>query len=302
MEKLYEENPFLARFTAQVRSCAQGRRGWDVILDQTAFYPEGGGQPYDLGVLGGVQVLEVHEREGHVVHTCSAPLEVGSAVEGQIDWARRFDLMQHHSGEHIVSGLAHAMYGCDNMGFHMGADVITIDLNVELPQDQVRALEEAANRYIWEDHPVQITCPSQEELAHLEMVSAIVYQLTKGLSADEIRRQGFDTYFVDHTTGIYPQAASGVPFSAETLQSTGDPIADLNEDLAAEQKARVTYDNILRLADDPDVRDAIKFLREREIVHYQRFGEALRHTTEGLDSKNFYAFNPAFDTNRKKSR
>ena len=115
-----------------------------------------------------------------------------------------------------------------------------------------------------------------EELAHLEMVSAIVYQLSKGLSADEIRRQGFDTYFVDHTTGIYPQAASGMPFSASTLQSTGDIICDLTEDLAAEQKARVTYDNILRLVDDPDVRDPIKFLREREIVHFQRFGEANR--------------------------
>lgn len=107
------------------------------------------------------------------------------------------------------------------------------------------------------------------------MISAILYQLTRDLTIDQIKAGGFDTYFVDHTTGIYPQAASGVPFSAATLQSTGDPIADLNEDLAAEQKARVTYDNILRLADDPDVRDAIKFLREREIVHYQRFGEAL---------------------------
>lgn len=168
MEKLYEEQPYLTQFTAQVCSCAQGRKGWDVILDQTAFYPEGGGQPYDLGALGGVQVLEVHEREGHVVHTCSAPLEVGSTVEGQIDWARRFDLMQHHSGEHIVSGLAHTMYGCDNVGFHMGADVITIDFNVELSQEQVRELEAAANRYIWGDHPVQITYPSPEELAHLE--------------------------------------------------------------------------------------------------------------------------------------
>lgn len=168
MGKLYEEQPYLTQFTAQVCSCAQGRKGWDVILDQTAFYPEGGGQPYDLGALGGVQVLEVHEREGHVVHTCSAPLEVGSTVEGQIDWARRFDLMQHHSGEHIVSGLAHTMYGCDNVGFHMGADVITIDFNVELSQEQVRELEAAANRYIWGDHPVQITYPSPEELAHLE--------------------------------------------------------------------------------------------------------------------------------------
>lgn len=111
----------------------------------------------------------------------------------------------------------------------------------------------------------------------------------------EIKESGFDTYFVDHTTGLYPQAASGMPFSASTFQSTGDVICDLTEDLAAEQKARITYDNILRLCDDPDVRDPIKFLREREIVHFQRFGEALRLSQERLDSKNFYAFNPSFD-------
>ncbi len=134
-----------------------------------------------------------------------------------------------------------------------------------------------------------------EELAHMEIVSAILYQLTKGLSIKEIKESGFDTYFVDHTTGIYPQAASGTPFSALTFQSTGDPIADLTEDLAAEQKARLTYDNILRLADDPDVRDPIKFLRAREIVHFQRFGEGLRMVQDQLDAKNFYAFNPSFD-------
>ena len=134
-----------------------------------------------------------------------------------------------------------------------------------------------------------------EELAHMEIISAILYQLTKGLSIKEIKESGFDTYFVDHTTGIYPQAASGVPFTALTLQSTGDPITDLTEDLAAEQKARLTYDNILRLADDPDVRDPIKFLREREIVHFQRFGEGLRMIQDQLDAKNFYAFNPSFD-------
>ncbi|MBR1863684.1 MAG: manganese catalase family protein [Ruminococcus sp.] len=115
-----------------------------------------------------------------------------------------------------------------------------------------------------------------EELNHMEMIGTILYQLTRNLSIKEIKDSGFDVYFVDHTTGVYPIAASGVPFSASTFQSLGDPIADLNEDLAAEQKARVTYDNILRLADDPDVRDPIKFLREREIVHYQRFGEANR--------------------------
>ena len=134
-----------------------------------------------------------------------------------------------------------------------------------------------------------------EELGHMEMISAIVHQITRNLTPKQIKQSGFSSYFVDHTTGIYPVDASGVPFSAATIQSTGDPIADLNEDLAAEQKARVTYDNILRLADDPDVRDAIKFLREREIVHYQRFGESLRRVIDKLDSKNFYATNPAFD-------
>lgn len=114
-----------------------------------------------------------------------------------------------------------------------------------------------------------------EELGHLEMIGAIVYQLTRNLSMDDIKKSGFDTYFVDHTTGIYPQAASGVPFTAAYLQSKGDVITDLHENLAAEQKARSTYDNILRLVDDPDVREPIKFLREREVVHYQRFGDTL---------------------------
>lgn len=136
-----------------------------------------------------------------------------------------------------------------------------------------------------------------EELAHVEMISAILYQLTKGLSIDEIKASGFDTYFVDHTTGIYPIAASGTPFTATYFQSKGDIITDLHENMAAEQKARTTYDNILRLADDPDVRDPIRFLRQREIVHYQRFGEALRITQDKLNEKNFYACNPSFDKN-----
>ena len=139
-----------------------------------------------------------------------------------------------------------------------------------------------------------------EELSHMEMVSAIIYQLTKGMTPEQLEAQGFSDYFVDHTTGIYPVSASGVPFSAATFQSVGDAIADLSEDLAAEQKARTTYDNILRLADDPDVRDVIRFLREREIVHYQRFGEGLRLVQDQLsrytqDPSNPYAVNPSFD-------
>ena len=135
-----------------------------------------------------------------------------------------------------------------------------------------------------------------EELGHLEMVSTIVYQLTDGLSPEEIKAGGYDKYFVDHTLGVYPQAASGTPFSADTFQSTGDNIADLYEDMAAEQKARTTYDNILRMVKDPDIVDPIRFLRAREIVHFQRFGEAMRIVCDHLDSKNYYMFNPSFDS------
>lgn len=136
-----------------------------------------------------------------------------------------------------------------------------------------------------------------EELAHLEMVAAIVYQLTKDLSMEEIEASGFDKYYIDHTLGIWPQAAGGIPFNACEFQSKGDVITDLHEDMAAEQKARTTYDNILRLVKEPEVCEPIKFLRERELVHYQRFGEALRLTQERLDAKNFYAVNPGFDRN-----
>lgn len=134
-----------------------------------------------------------------------------------------------------------------------------------------------------------------EELGHLEMIGTMVHQLTRNLTEDEIEKCGFAPYFVDHTTGVYPTAASGFPWSAASMAVKGDTIADLNEDLAAEQKARVTYDNILRLVDDPDVIEPIKFLREREIVHYQRFGEGLRLVTDRLDSKNYYMTNPSFD-------
>ena len=137
-----------------------------------------------------------------------------------------------------------------------------------------------------------------EELAHLEIVAAILHQLTRNLTPDQIAGTPFATYFVDHTLGVYPIAASGVPFDMKYVGIKGDIITDLNEDLAAEQKARTTYDNILRLVDDPDVRDPIKFLREREIVHYQRFGDALRITPDTLDSKNFYAINPSYDRKR----
>lgn len=162
----------------------------------------------------------------------------------------------------------------------LGASLRYLSQRYSMPYPELRAI---------------LTDIGTEELAYLEMVGTIVYQLTRNLTQEEIQKQGFDAYFIDHTTGVYPVAASGAPFSAACIAVTGDTLADINEDLAAEQKARVTYDNILRFADDPDVRDPIKFLREREIVHYQRFGEGLRIATDRLDSKNFYAFNPSFD-------
>ena len=140
-----------------------------------------------------------------------------------------------------------------------------------------------------------LTDVGTEELSHVEMISTILYQLTRNLTPEQIVASGFDKYFVDHTTGTYPTAAAGSPFTAAYVGVKGDPLADLNEDLAAEQKARVTYDNILRMSDDPDVNNVMRYLREREIVHYQRFGEALRLATERMDQKNIYAMNPAFD-------
>ncbi|MBQ2118722.1 MAG: manganese catalase family protein [Clostridia bacterium] len=160
----------------------------------------------------------------------------------------------------------------------------------------------AATRYLQQRYSMPyneiigiLTDVGTEELAHIEMVSAILHQLLRGVSVEEIKKGGFEPFFTDHTTGVYPAAASGTPFSAQAIGVKGDLFADLTEDLAAEQKARVTYDNILRLVDDPDVREPIKFLREREIVHFQRFGDAMRIAQDRVDSKNFYAINPSFD-------
>lgn len=140
-----------------------------------------------------------------------------------------------------------------------------------------------------------LTDVGTEELAHLEMVSAIIHQLTRNMTIEEIKAAGMEAYFVDHTAGVYPQAAAGFPFDALSFAVKGDVITDLHEDMAAEQKARTTYDNIIRMVDDPDVLDPIRYLREREIVHFQRFGETLENVKDRLNSKNFYAINPSFD-------
>ncbi len=167
-EKLYYADPYCREFTATVLSCEPGKGGFTVMLDRTAFYPEGGGQPADHGTLGTAQVTDVHDKDGCVLHTCSAPLPVGEKVSGAIDWERRFDHMQQHSGEHIVSGMLCSAFHCDNVGFHMGVDSVTIDYNADITWEQVLAIEAEANRYIWENHPIQITYPTPEELAELD--------------------------------------------------------------------------------------------------------------------------------------
>ncbi len=162
--KLYYEDCHMSRFTARVLDCRKDGRGYLVTLDATAFYPEGGGQPCDLGVLGGVNVLDVQERGQEVVHLCDGPLAVGDTVEGQIQWERRFDLMQQHTGEHMVSGVVCARYGYHNVGFHMGADVITIDFDGILPAQALPEIEAEVNRRIWENIPVKCWIPSEQEL------------------------------------------------------------------------------------------------------------------------------------------
>ena len=166
--KLYYKDPFLTEFTARVLTCEPDRDTWRVVLDQTAFYPEGGGQPADQGTLNAVPVTDVHEKDGRVVHTCAAPVEAGTVVTGLLDWNRRFDHMQQHSGEHIISGILCRLYHCDNVGFHLGAESVTIDYNAEISWEQALEAERLANEAVWADRETEIFYPSPEELAALE--------------------------------------------------------------------------------------------------------------------------------------
>ena len=177
-EKLYYQDPYLTAFTARVLSCEKSKSGWAVVLDRTAFYPEGGGQPADHGTLGAVQVTDVHETKGVIFHTCDGPVEIGTQVAGAVDWPRRFDHMQQHSGEHICSGLICGRYGCDNVGFHMGTDIVTIDFNADIPWEELLEIEGQANRYIKEDHPIDIQFHRGAEL------DAIDYRSKKPLEGD----------------------------------------------------------------------------------------------------------------------
>ena len=177
-EKLFYEDVYCRRFQAKVVSCVPGKHGFDVVLDKTAFYPEGGGQPGDTGTLSGVRVTDTHEAKGEIVHYCEKPLDAGSVVEGEIDWEHRFGLMQLHSGEHILSGIVHRRFGYDNVGFHMGADMVTIDFSGMLTEEDLRSIEREANEIVWENRPVTIAFPPEEELPN------IPYRSKKALTGD----------------------------------------------------------------------------------------------------------------------
>ena len=184
-EKIYYENVRQTSFKARVISVRPAEEGTSlVVLDRTAFYPEGGGQPCDLGELGGQEVLDVQEEEGLIIHQIRGSLQEGEIVDGEIDWARRFDLMQQHSGEHIVSGMVHRLYGYQNVGFHMGEDYITIDFDGVLDEEQLADLEERVNLYLWENHPVQLLFPSAEDLSGMD------YRSKKELTG-QVRLVGF---------------------------------------------------------------------------------------------------------------
>lgn len=178
MKKLYYDSPYMKEFESVVVSCQEGKKGYEVILEETAFYPEGGGQPTDTGMLGGVRVLNVREKNGEIIHYTEAPLTAGEKVKGSIDWDNRFIHMQEHSGEHLVSGLIHAKYGYDNVGFHMGAEEVTIDFNGLIEWDDLMEIEKKANEMIWLNLEIDASFPSKEELDKLE------YRSKKELSGD----------------------------------------------------------------------------------------------------------------------
>lgn len=203
IKKLYYEDSHMTTFTATVTGCVQVKKGWEVTLDATAFYPEGGGQASDTGILGGANVLFAREENDEIFHLCDKPLEVGRAVTGEIDWHRRFDLMQQHAGEHIVSGIIHKRYGWHNVGFHMGADVVTIDFDGPVPAEDLQAIEDAANDAIWRDLPIKCWYPSPEELP------TVPYRRKKDLPWP-VRIVEFPGYDICACCGTHPKTTGAI--------------------------------------------------------------------------------------------
>ena len=203
MKKLYYQDSHLRTFTATVTGCVQVKKGWEITLNATAFYPEGGGQASDTGILGEAKVLSVREEGEEIFHLCDQPLEIGATVNGEIDWERRFDLMQQHAGEHIVSGIIHKLYGWHNVGFHMGSDVITIDFDGPVPLEALPEIEAAANAAIWQDLPIKCWYPSKEELP------TVPYRRKKDLPWP-VRIVEFPGYDICACCGTHPKTTGAI--------------------------------------------------------------------------------------------
>ena len=251
--KLYYEDPFQKGFATTVVSCDAVKGGYAVVLAETAFYPEGGGQPYDTGVLGEANVLEVHEKSGVITHLCDKPFEVGKSVSGKIDWARRFDHMQQHSGEHICSGLICERFHCDNVGFHMGADVVTIDFNADISWDELMEIEQLANLYIYEDHPIDIQFYRGAELDKVE------YRSKKPLEGD-VR--------IAQALSVKPNASfAGVERVLAELSALKQRCAKLEESVFAQTAAQYEGKGDVLLFEDEMSGDSLRKLCDAVTNH-----------------------------------
>ena len=278
--KLYYEDPFQKGFATTVVSCDAVKGGYAVVLAETAFYPEGGGQPYDTGVLGEANVLEVHEKNGVITHLCDKPFEVGKSVSGKIDWARRFDHMQQHSGEHICSGLICERFHCDNVGFHMGADVVTIDFNADISWDELMEIEQLANLYIYEDHPIDIQFYRGAELDKVEyrskkplegdvrIVSFPVAELLHGEELDESHLTGTHNVRIAQALSVKPNASfAGVERVLAELSALKQRCAKLEESVFAQTAAQYEGKGDVLLFEDEMSGDSLRKLCDAVTNH-----------------------------------
>lgn len=300
MKKIYYDSPYIKEFEGTVLSCTEGKKGWEIILDQTAFYPEGGGQPADTGLLGGVKVIDVHERGGEIVHFTDGPLPAGEKVSGVIDWDRRFLHMQEHSGEHLVSGLIHSHFGYDNVGFHMGAEEVTIDFNGVLEWKDLMEIEAEANGIIWENREIYAGFPPKEELASLD------YRSKKELTGDVriVKIPGGDICACCGTHVRYTGEIGLVKFVSMIHYKGGVRISLLCGKRAVmdyeKKRDQVQRISVLLSAKSGEVADAVdKLKKENEKLQEKLsalYGKLIENKVEGLkeSQEDIYLIEPDF--------
>lgn len=300
MKKLYYDSPYIREFEAAVLSCAEGKKSWEVTLDRTAFYPEGGGQPADTGILGEVKVLDVHERNGEIIHYTDGPLPVGETVLGKLDWDRRFLHMQEHSGEHLVSGLIHSRFGYDNVGFHMGTDEVTIDFNGLMEWKDLMEIEEKANGIIWENREIYAGFPPKEQLDSME------YRSKKELSGDVriVRIPGGDTCACCGTHVRYTGEIGLVKFTSMIHYKGGVRISLLCGKRAVadyeKKREQVQKISVLLSAKPDEISEAVEKMK-RELVKLQEklsesYGKLIENKVECMEEsrQDIYLIEPDF--------